>query len=163
MKHLLNYEMHNEGIGNWLKSSVNKLKGLFRTHVFKESHLKSEYIKKLDHYDLVFVQESISRINFFHEGRLVGYIRPRRTPRNYYLVIFVYLDELIAPKSEYERYLGSYTTEDTSVTEILNSQKSKPFGATQKKISMSKSELIGSFIKWWGSWSNSGRKADENP
>lgn len=164
MKHLLDYENHNESkFGNWLTTQANKVKGLLKTHVFMEKHLKTEFQKKLDHYDLIFVQESISNINLFHNGRLVGYIRPRRTPRNFYLVIFVYADELVAPRSEYERYPSQYSTQDTSITEILNGQKTRPVATTEKKISMSKFSLIESFIQWWGDWSNSGREADENP
>jgi hypothetical protein len=166
MKHIISYDTHSEKkFENWLTTQFNKVRSLIRGHVFMEDYLKKEFKKKLDHYDLTLVQESKSNINFFHDERLVGYIRPRRTPRTYYLVIFVYLDELIAPKSEYERYPGTnVSTQDTSVTEIIKSQKNDaPFGTTEVKISMSKSELIGSFIKWWGDWSNSGREADENP
>lgn len=162
MKHLINYQTHNEGkLGNWLGKQKNKILNLFKTHKFMESFLEKKFAERLDYYDLKLRQELKSSINIFHDGKLVGYIRPGDVPGTFYLRILVYNDEIVAPTSEYESYRQK--EQDPTITEIVEDQSVAPPFMTKKKTSMSKLELIGAFIEWWRIWSNSGREADENP
>lgn len=144
MRYLHKYKQHNEGIFD-----------IFSEHKFKDKFMRSEFADKLSHYDIKAKQTSATDFDFYHNGRLIAYIRETQVSDVYYLSILVYLDEIIAPKSEYIRYPAQ--DQDSRAADIIDKQKVKPIGTTKKVKSRSISKLIEMLIEWWRVWSNSGK------
>lgn len=171
MKHILKYDQHNEvlneeligalyrGIKGLTDTAIDKVTTLFSEHKFKNRFIKEKFASILSNYDIKAIQKKNSSFDFYHEGRLIAFIRQSRVADVYYLVILVYLDEIIAPRSEYIRYPTRDLEQEA--LDIINRQKVRPIALTRKTESRSQSKLIEMLIKWWRTWSNSGKQVDE--
>jgi hypothetical protein len=138
---------------------LHKLRLLLKIHNFIEKNLKSEFSKELYKYNILLIQKTRNKIFFFHRGRIVAYINEQSTGslRTLFLLIFIYEEERVAPKSEYDAFtLNSYQRYDDLI-DILINQNIQPVYTTEKYLSYSKMHLISAFINWWKDWSNSGR------
>jgi hypothetical protein len=172
MKHIKSFDKHNEAfgflsglaLGAGAAAAIKAGRDWYnKNQAKKESNLLNQQVNdELKKFAISVKQTSKSNIDFYHNGRLIAFIRREPTTAHkvlYKIRVLVYKDELVTDASDYPDIQSQKLPDD--VEAIIINKRPRPIGITDPKKSYSQNDLATSLVMWWRKWSLSGLAVDE--